>query len=151
MSNIPGATNVLPGVFTDVVTQSRGAAVPGGVRVTAIIGEGSTAEVIVSSALGGGKDGFNSTYTSVTGADGRHFKLSLFPVVSNRTRLFRNGVSLSGLEATIDSSSFSSKYDYRFDPATGQIEMQKGYLVDQGASFYVPLSTNVGLGTINNL
>lgn len=151
MANIPGASSALPGVIVDVVTQSRGASVPGGIRVSAIIGEGARTEVIVSSAAGGGSDGFNSSYTSTSGSDGRHFKLSLFPLVSNRVRLFRNGVPLVGLEGQIDSGSFNSAYDYRVDIATGRVELQKAFLVDQGGSFVVPLSTNVGVGVVNSL
>ena len=40
MANIPGATNALPGVFTNVITQSSGVAIPGGSRVVAMIGQG---------------------------------------------------------------------------------------------------------------
>ncbi len=151
MANIPGAPNVLPDVFAEVVTNSRGASVPGGIRVAAIIGEGSRSETIVSSAVGAGLDGFNSTFTSTNGSDGRHFALSLFPIISNRTRLFRNGVPLVGLEAQIDSSSFSNRYDYRIDITNGRIELQKAHLVDQGGSFFVAAATNVGVGTISNL
>lgn len=151
MANIPGATNVLPGVFTDVITQSRGVAIPGGSRIAAMMGEGSTDETIVSQALGGGKDGLNSSYSSTQGSDGRHFQLSNFPVVSNRTTLFKNGIPLVGLESLIDDNAFSSKYDYRIDIDSGQIELQRAHLVDQGGSFYIPLSTNVGDGYISNL
>ena len=144
MSNIPGANNVLPGVFTDIVTQSRGLSIPGGTRITAMIGEGSTDDVIVSQAVGGGKDGVNSSPTS--GPDGRHFQLTYFPIVSNRLTLFKNGSPLTGFESIIDNTTFSSKYDYRVDITTGQIELQKANIVDQGGAFYVPLSTNVGDG-----
>jgi len=151
MANIQGASSALPGVIVDVVTQSRGASVPGGIRVAAFIGEGARTEVLVSSAAGSGNDGLDSTYTTSSGSDGRHFLLSLFPVISNRLRLFRNGVPLTGLEAQIDAGSFSHAYDYRVDIATGRIELQKAYLFDQGGSSYVPLSTNVGTGVLNSL
>lgn len=151
MANIQGASSALPGVIVDVVTQSRGASVPGGIRVAAFIGEGARTEVVVSSAAGGGTDGLNPTYTSSSGSDGRHFQLSLFPLVSNRVKVFRNGVPLVGLEALIDSGSFNNAYDYRIDISTGRIELQKAYLVDQGGAFYVPLSTNVGTGVVNSL
>lgn len=151
MPNFPGSTGVLPGVFTDVITQSRGVSVPGGSRIAAIIGEGSTDETIVSQALGGGQDGLNSTYTGTTGRDGRHFLLSLFPLISNRTILFKNGIPLVGLESLIDSNAFSNAYDYRVDIASGQIELQRAHLVDQGGSYWTVVSTNVGLGSINTL
>lgn len=151
MSNIPGATNALPGVFTDTVVQSRGASIPGGYRTAAIIGEGSTDETIVSSANGGGTDGLNSSYTSSTGADGRHFRLTYYPIISNRTTLFKNGTPLVGIEETIDSSTFSDLYDYRIDITTGKIELQLAHLVDQGGAYYVPLSTNVGDGYLSSL
>jgi hypothetical protein len=151
MANIPGANNVLPGVFTDIVTQSRGAAVPGGIRLASIIGEGSTEEVIVTQAVGGGTDGLNSSYSSASGADGRHFQLTYYPLISNRTTLFKNGVPLVGLESSIDSNPFSNKYDYRIDINTGRIELQKAYIVNQGGSDYLPLSTNVGDGYLNDI
>lgn len=151
MANIPGATNILPGVVTDVVTDSRGLSLGGGLRIAALIGEGSTDETVVSSALGGGLDGLNSSYTSTTGADGRHFQLKNYPLISNRTSLYKNGVKLTGLESTIDSNAFSYKYDYRIDISTGRIELQKAHLVDQGGAYYVALSTNVGLGTVDSL
>lgn len=151
MANIPGLTSAIPGVYSSVETQSRGLSVPGGLRIAAIIGEGSTDEVIVDTAVGGGKDGLNSSYSSTTGQDGRHFQLSNAPLIENRTSIYKNGVKLSGYEGTINSSSFNTKYDYRLDPTTGKLELQKAYLVDQGGSLYVPLSTNVGLGTLNSL
>jgi hypothetical protein len=151
MANIPGATNVLPGVFTDVITASRGVSLPGGTRIAAMIGEGSTNETLVTQANGGGNDGLNSSYSSVSGADGRHFQLSNFPLISNRTTIFKNGVPLVGLEALIDSNSFSNKYDYRIDISTGRVELQTAHILDQGGQFYVPLTTNVGDGVISDL
>lgn len=151
MANIPGATNVIPGVFTDVITQSRGVSIPGGSRIAAIIGEGSTDETLVAQANGGGNDGLNPSYTSTTGSDGRHFQTLNFPLISNRTTLFKNGIPLVGLESLIDSNPFSSKYDYRIDISSGKIELQRAHIVDQGGSFYVPLSTNVGDGYLTNL
>ena len=151
MANIPGANNVIPGVFTDVITQSRGISLPGGSRIAAMIGEGSTDETIVSQALGGGKDGLNSTYSGTSGADGRHFQLSNFPLVSNRTTLFKNGIPLTGLESLIDSNPFNFKYDYRVDITTGQVELQRAHLQDQGGADFAPLSTNVGQGSLSSL
>lgn len=151
MANLPGLTSAVPGVYSSTQTQSRGLSVPGGLRIAAIIGEGSTDEVLVDTAAGGGKDGLNSSYTSSSGQDGRHFRLSSFPLIENRTSIYKNGVKLTGIEAVINSSAFSTKYDYRLDPETGKIELQKAYLVDQGGSTSVPLSTNVGLGSINSL
>lgn len=151
-ANIPGATNALPGVFTDVITQGSGAAIPGGSRVVAMMGQGSTNETLVAQAQGGGKDGLNATYTSNKGSDGRHFALSNFPLVSNRTTLFKNGIPLVGLEGSITSTTtFSNKYDYMLDITTGHILLQAAHLVDQGGTFYVALTTNVGLGSLNTL
>lgn len=151
MANIPGATNILPSVVTEIVTQSRGVSIPGGSRIAALIGEGSTDEVLVSQANGGGKDGLNSTYTSTSGSDGRHFRLQNYPLISNRTTLFKNGVPLTGTESTIDGNTFSNSYDYRIDISTGKIELQRAHLVDQGGAYYVPVSTNVGDGYISSL
>lgn len=151
-ANIPGATNALPGVFTDVVTVSAGVNVPGGLRIAAIIGEGSATETIVSSAMGGGTDGLNPTYTSTTGADGRHFQLQNFPLIANRTVIFKNGIPLVGVEGTITTTTtFSDQFDYQLDITTGHLLLQSAHLVDQGGTFYVPLTTNVGQGVLNNL
>lgn len=151
MSNIPGAPGALPGVYDIEETLSSGVSIPGGLRVAAIIGQGAFSEVLVAAALGGGKDGLNPTYTSTTGADGRHFALSNAPVISNRTQLFRNGLPLLGLEEAIDSNPFSFVFDYRIDITNGHIELQRAHLVNQGGAFYIPSSTNVGIGVINGL
>ena len=156
-NNIPGASNALPGVYSDTVTQSRGATLALGQRVPAIIGEGSTDQTLVASANGGGKDGLNTSYSSNVGADGRHFQISFIPsetgdgLVSNRTTVYKNGRALNGVEDTIDANAFSDIYDYRLDPATGKIELQRAHLVDQGGSNYVALSSNIGLGTLDSL
>src|SRR5579864_4688328 len=153
MANIPGATNALPGVFTDVITQSSGVALPGGSRVVAMIGQGSINETIVAQALGGGADGLDPTYTTNVGSDGRHFALANFPVISNRTTVFKNGIPLVGLELgpIQPTTTFSFHYDYQLDPTTGHILLQAAHLQDQGGSFYTPLNTNVGLGSVNGL
>ena len=59
MANIPGATNILPGVVVDIETIGTGTSVPGGFRIAAIIGEGARSETIVALANGGGNDGLN--------------------------------------------------------------------------------------------
>jgi hypothetical protein len=153
MANIPGATNALPGVFTDVITQSSGVAIPGGSRVVAMIGQGSTNETLVAQALGGGQDGLDPTFTTNVGSDGRHFALANFPVISNRTTIFKNGIPLTGLELgpITSTTTFSFLYDYQLDPTTGHLLLQAAHLQDQGGSFYTPLTTNVGLGSINGL
>jgi len=152
MADIPGATNALPGPFTLVQTSSAAVSIPGGSRVTAMIGQGQTNETVVAQAQGGGVDGLNATYTSTSGADGRHFTLLQAPIISNRTTLFKNGIPLVGMESTITATTtFSDAFDYLIDVTTGHILLQSAHLVDQGGAFYVPLSTNVGLGTINAL
>ena len=153
MANIPGATNAIPGVFTDVITQSSGVAIPGGSRVTAMIGQGSTNETIVSQAIGGGIDGLNPSYTNATGADGRHFALANFPLITNRTILFKNGVPLTLLELgpITPTTTFSNLYQAQLDPTTGHLLLQRAYIKNQGGANYIPLNTNVGLGSINGL
>ncbi|CAK9252389.1 unnamed protein product [Sphagnum jensenii] len=149
--NIKGTGGLItPGVFDIIETQSSGASVPGGIRIAAIIGEGATSQTIISAAQGGGKDGLDPTYTTTNGSDGRHFLISSFPVVANRTTIYRNGLPLKLLEGLI-TSPFSNSYDVMFDPASGQILMQQAYLVDQGGLFYKVSNTNVGVGVINTL
>lgn len=148
--SISGVT--LPGVYSDVVSNNNGGtSIPGGVRLGALIGQGSTSQTIIASAIGSGKDGLDPNYSSTFGADGRHYLVSGAPFVSNRTTVFKNGKPLVGLESIIDSTSFSFKYDYRIDISTGQLELQKAHFQDQGGSNYSTLSTNVGLGIINSL
>ncbi len=153
-ANFPGSTNALPGVFTEVFTDTRGVSVPGGLRLAAIVGEGARVERLVSSAVGGGSDGLDPTYSSTNGSDGRHFALSLFPIISNRTTVFKNGIPLTGLEQAGfagTGTTFSNTFDYRIDITTGQIELQTASLVDQGGSFFTTSSLNVGNGTITGL
>ena len=151
MANINGASNINPGVFSEVVTESRGVAAGSPTRMVAIIGEGLASETVVSSAAGNGTDGVNEDYTSSADADGRHFQLTRFPLVSNRSQLFINGVKLSVLEGAVDNLPFSNKFDARLDPELGQIELQTAYLVDQGGAFYIKSSSSVGKGTVDSL
>lgn len=151
MANIPGFETALPGVYSNVVTLSNGITLPAGTRIVSLIGEGSTDETIITQALGKGNDGLNPSYTSSSGADGRHFRLSNYPIVSNRTTIFKNGIPLIGLEQLIDNNTFNSNYDYRINITTGEIELQKAHLKDQGGTFYSAVSTNVGVGVLNSL
>lgn len=157
MANIPGATNVVPGVYSETKTLQRSVSVPSGTRLTLIMGEGLKEEVLVSSANGDGNDGFNPTYTSSTGSDGRHFLLgkgttTVAPVIVNRSRLFKNGIELNLVEDVIDAVSFDSRFDARIDPATGQIELQPASLVTQtGDKQYRAAASNIGSGVIGNL
>lgn len=150
-ANFPGAGNANPGVVVETQTLSRGVSVPSGTRLAVLIGEGAREEVLISSAVGGGNDGIGTNCSSTGTTDGRHFGLSLAPVISNRTRLFKNGVELTVLEDTIDSNSFDNRYDARIDISTGCIELQSAHLVDQGGSYFTASGTNVGTGTITGL
>lgn len=149
----PGSNNALPGVYVETVTQSKGVSVTGGTRIAALIGEGNRVERIVASALGGGSDGLDSTYSSTNGADGRHFQLEGIALIENRTTLYKNGIPLVGLEQEFSSASgsFSSRYDYRLNVVNGRIELQSASLIDQGGAFYAASSTNIGNGTITGL
>jgi hypothetical protein len=153
MANIAGATNALPGVYDIITTQSSGVAIPGGSRVVAMIGQGTTPETLVSQAQGGGLDGLNPTYTSSAGSDGRHFALANFPLVSNRTTLYLNGEPLTLLELgpITPTTTFPQIYQAQLDPTTGHILLQSAYILNQGGANYVPLTTNVGLGSLNAL
>lgn len=151
MPNIAGGGNLVPSVVTDVQTVSRGTSVPSGVRTMTIIGEGAREETLIASAVGGGNDGLNSTFTSTNNSDGRHFQLSTVPVISNRTTLFKNGIPLTLLEGTNNGSSFDDRFDARLQISNGTIELQQAKLVDQGGAFYSANSNNVGNGTINSL
>jgi hypothetical protein len=151
MANIPGASNITPGVVVDNVTQSKGTAAGLGNRLPVIIGEGQSKETIIASANGQGKDGLGPDFKTVNGANGRYYRTKVYPLVENRTELYRNGVALKILEQRIDNLPFSFKYDARVDPNTGKIELQTAQLVDQGGSFYAASSTNKGDGTISGL
>jgi hypothetical protein len=153
-ANFPGATNALPGIYDEVVTESRGVSVPGGLRVTAIVGEGERVERLISSAVGGGSDGLGPSYTNTTNPNGRRFALGNVPVYANRTTLYKNGVALTGLEQANfinGSATFSQSYDYRIDITTGYIELQAAALVDQGGAYYTAGTANTGDGIISGL
>ena len=153
LPDLPGVSQtLLPGAYSTVQTLSRGASVPGGIRVASFIGQGQVNQVVVSSALGGGQDGLNPTYSSTNGADGRHFLLTGTDLVTNRTQVFHNGVLLNGIEGFITTTTtFPNQYDYQVDITTGHLLLQAAYLQDLGGSFWEPASTNVGIGVINGL
>lgn len=150
-ANFPGAGNANPGTFVLVETVSRGVSVPSGTRLAVLMGEGARQETLIASAVGGGNDGLDSTCTTTTGRNGRHFKLSAVPVVSNRTRLFKNGIELNLLEDDSGSATFDSRFDARINITGGCIELQAAHLVDLGGAFYRASATNVGNGTISGL
>ena len=149
MANIPGiAGYIQPGVFSRVRTIRRAISIPGGLRILAIIGLGQAEETVVLSAEGGGADGFNPDFAASTAPDGRHFVLSKTALIPKRTSLLKDGIPLTGIEETIDTDPFDARYDYRMEPTTGRIELQRAHLVSQGG-LYAPASTaNVGDGTV---
>jgi len=153
MANLPSGASTLPGVTTSIETSTSGVSVPGGVRLALLMGTGARTEVVVAAAVGSGNDGLNSTYTSTAGRDSRHFILKNAPLISNRTQLFKNGVSLTGLEEVPGVDTFDNRYDYRIDIATGKIELQTAYLIDQGGTLYTTGAANVGDGylTLNGI
>jgi len=151
MVSIKGVNFANPGVFSEGSVVSSGVSIPSNNRVLCVLGEGRRREVVVNYAAGSGQDGLDSTYTTTTGADGRHFQLDNIALVSNRTTLTKNGITLTGLEQAISSSTFSARYDYRLDISTGRIELQGANLVDQGGTYYTASGTIVGNGTIDNL
>lgn len=152
MANIPGISgSVMPDVFSRDRIRTTGVSIPGGARVLAIIGEGRREETLVSSAVGGGHDGFSPDYSGNANPDGRHFALSEVPVVENRTTLLLNGIPLNGVEQQISSSAFDRKFDFRIDSATGHIELQSADLVDQGGKLYIRGASNFGDGYLSIL
>ena len=152
MANIPGiAGYTQPGVFSRVRTIRRSVSIPGGLRILAIIGLGQAEETIVLSAEGEGQDGVNQDYAGSSSPDGRHFVLSKTNLVPKRTTLLLDGVPLTGVEETIDLAAFDSRYDYRMEPLTGRVELQRAHLVDQGGMYAPPGGGNVGGGSITTL
>lgn len=150
--NIPGITgSVQPNVFSRDQIRTTGVAIPGGTRILAIIGEGAREETLVSKAVGGGADGLSPSFQGNATPDGRHFALSQFPDVVNRTTLLLNGIPLLGVESLINNSAFDRRFDYRIDSATGHIELQRAGLVDQGGKFYIRGASNFGDGYLNLL
>ena len=152
MANIPGLAGYnQPGVFSRVRTIRRGVSIPGGLRILAIIGLGEREETVVLSAEGGGADGVNPDFAGASSPDGRHFELSKTSLIPKRTALYLNGIPLTGIEDTIDTNAFDNRYDYRMEPSTGRIELQRAHLVDQGGTYAPPGAANVGNGTMSTI
>ena len=150
MANIPGISGYIqPGAFARDRVVSKGVSLPGGLRILTIMGEGSKEQVIVESATGSGLDG-SSTVSPSGSPEGRYFSIQGAPLVEGRTEVRLNGVLLKGVEAKIDSSAFSSDYDYRLDVESGHIELQKSSIADQGGKRYSANSSNVGNGTLKS-
>lgn len=151
MANIPGITSsVQPDTFSRDRVRSSALSVPGGNRILAIVGEGNRELTLVSSALGGGKDGVSPDYSGTASPDGRHFILPNAPLVKNRTTILLNGVPLNGMESQIGDTGFDSAFDYRIDSETGYIELQAAQMVDYGGKAYIR-GENYGDGYINLL
>ncbi len=153
-ANFPGAGNAVPDVYAEDQVIAEGVAAIGGAQQAVLMGEGSRNEVLVSSANGLGKDGWNTTYTSQTSdRDGRHFRTTFFPLQTNRSQVFKNGIPLVGVEQafTPTSGSFSSVYDYRLNIDNGRIELQTASIVDQGGLFAPPSVLNTGNGSVASL
>lgn len=152
MSNIPGISGYIqPQTLSRVRTLTKAVSVPGGLRILSIQGEGRREEIIVDSAVGDGTDGFNPDFTTQSDGYGRYFLLSNYPVVENRSDLYINGSQLRVVEDVIDSSSFSSEYDARLDPDTGEIELQRASLVSYGSNYYQASTSNTGDGYLSGL
>ena len=148
MANIPGINNFTqPGTFARDEVSSRGASVPGGIRVVCVMGEGLREETIVSQAVGNGADGNAACSPTGTG-DGRYFSLRNAPVVPGRTELFLNGTILYGIEEAVNLTEFSGDFDFRIDPTTGCIELQKSSIGDQDGKKFSASSLNAGNGVI---
>jgi hypothetical protein len=148
MANIPGISGyVQPGTFARDRVITRGVSIPGGLRITCIMGEGLREEVIIDSAFGNGQDG-SATCSPTGNGDSRYFQLAESPVVVGRTRVFLNGTELYGTEGLVDGSSFSSKFDFKIDPDSGCIELQGATIGDQNGKNYSAPSSNVGNGSI---
>ena len=140
MANIPGIPGYVDlGAYSRVQTIPGSVSVPGGARQLCIMGEGRREELIVSSAIGSGEDGEAADF-STEDPDGRHFQLSLYPIISNRLDLYLNGSLLTGTEdEVINSGAFTPGIDYRLNITTGRIELKNASLVDQsgtGAGVY---------------
>lgn len=147
MANIPGLTGYnQPDSFTRVRTIRRAVSIPGGLRIACIIGLGESEETLVLSAKGGGEDGVNSDYSGSNSPDGRHFEISKTNLTPKRTTILLNSVTLSGIEETITTQPFDSRYDYRLEPDTGRLELQRASIRDQGGELVVAGSSNVGNG-----
>ena len=148
MANIPGISGyVQPGTFARDRVVTRGVSIPGGLRITCIMGEGLKEEVVVESAFGGGQDGSSSCSPTGNG-DSKYFQLAEAPVIIGRTKIFLNGTELYGTEGVVDDSSFSSKFDFRLDTDTGCVELQGASIGDQNGRKYSASATNVGNGSI---
>jgi len=150
--NIAGTTGyVSPNTYSRVRTIRRSVSIPGGLRITCIVGLGESTETVVLSAKGAGEDGVNPDYAASNAPDGRHFELSKTTLIAQRSTILKNSIPLAGVEQTISTNTFDSRYDYRMEPATGRVELQRAHLVDQGGSDFVTSSANVGDGTISLL
>ena len=131
MVNIPGILGfVQPGAFSRLIFQTNDVSLPGGVRNVSIVGLGQKEEVLVFRALGNGVDGqlvsqdFVDPVTGIVtenataGPDGRHFQISVFPVVQNQFSLFKNGSELIRSRTTVladDDPIFKGGADYAVD------------------------------------
>jgi len=91
MANIPGIVGYIsPGSYSLVTTRAGSTSLPGGPTVIAILGQGKREEVLVEVAAGGGSDGLPSGFDPANSPNGRHFRLSTWPVIPGTIEIFLN-------------------------------------------------------------
>jgi hypothetical protein len=148
MANIPGINGFIqPGTFARDRVISRSVSLPGGARILCIMGEGLKEQTLVAQAQGGGADGSADCSPTGTG-DGRYFSIPGAPLISGRTEVYINNNLLYGTEDVVDETAFPGKFDFRLDPETGCLELQKAAIGDQNGSKFSASSLNVGTGFI---
>jgi hypothetical protein len=150
MANIPGLPGyVTPNTYSRVRTIRRATSIPGGLRVLSILGLGERQETLVLNAQGSGLDGVNPDFTGSNAPDGRHFELANTNLITGRSSVYLDGIPLTGTEQTITTSAFDGRLDYRIETSTGRIELQRAHLVDQGGTYALAGTSNVGNGSFS--
>lgn len=147
-ANIENGSDLGPGAYSKTETVSSGVSVPTSGRVPVLMGEGLSEKILVGSANGGGNDGFDSTFSNTTNANGRYFLVGDYPLIENRSSLYKNGSLLTLTEGTVGDT-FTT--EALLDISNGQIELKSAALIDQGGLYYRANTSNVGTGTVGNL
>lgn len=160
MANIPGISGYTqPGVFARDIVRTSASSLGGVGRLMVLMGEGikeGNSGIPITAGLQPSENGVspseilygaNNTISisDSTEKEGRYFILEGAPFVSGRTEVTLNGSALFGIQEPLNaSSSFDPKYDFRFDPEKGYLELQSASIKDQDGKLF----SSSGAGTL---
>lgn len=115
MANIPGLLGYKgPNAYSIARTRTGTVALPGGARITCIVGLGQTETVLVSKAVGEQQHGTGNPTTDVAIVSENVHVLEKWPILDNATHIYVDGVELAGSQgntSAMDEWTYNPQFD----------------------------------------